>query len=156
MTANSQKIDIIHAQGLNAGAIGVVLKAIFQKRLLISLHAIYNNIGNHRLTALIIRTILNNADVALGMSKAVNEQFNQTGIKGNNLKEYRYWVDLKHFKPMDLKESRKKIGVDDHFTVLFVGRLIPIKGIKLLVEIARELKQIQFLFIGAGPLESFL
>jgi len=57
---------------------------------------------------------------------------------------------------MNLKESRKKIGVDDRFTVLFVGRLIPIKGIKLLVEIARELDQIQFLFIGAGPLESFL
>ena len=57
---------------------------------------------------------------------------------------------------MNLKESRKKIGIDDRFTVLFVGRLIPIKGIKLLVEIARELDQIQFLFIGAGPLESFL
>ena len=156
MATNSQKIDIIHAQGLNAGAIGVVLKAIFQKRLLISLHAIYSNIGKHRLTALTMRTILNGADVALGMSKAVNEQFNETGMKGNNLKEYRYWVDLKHFKPMNLKESRKKIGVDDRFTVLFVGRLIPIKGIKLLVEIARELKKIQFLFIGAGPLETFL
>jgi len=79
-----------------------------------------------------------------------------TSIKINSIKKYRYWVDLKHFKPMNLKESRKKIGVDDRFTVLFVGRLIPIKGIKLLVEIAHELDQIQFLFIGAGPLESFL
>jgi glycosyltransferase involved in cell wall biosynthesis len=100
--------------------------------------------------------ILNSAHVTLGVSKAVNRQFNQTTIKGSSLKKYRYWVDLKHFKPMNLKESRKKIGVDDRFTVLFVGRLIPIKGIKLLVEIARELDQIQFLFIGAGPLESFL
>ncbi len=56
---------------------------------------------------------------------------------------------------MDLKDSRNKIGIDDRFTVLFVGRLIPIKGIKLLVEIARELEHIQFLFIGAGPFGTF-
>ena len=156
MITNSKKIDVIHAQGLNAGAIGVILKLIFKKRLIISLHAIYTNIGSHGLIASLIRIILNSAHVTLGISNAVNGQFNQTSIKVSSLKKYRYWVDLKHFKPMNLKESRKKIGVDDRFTVLFVGRLIPIKGIKLLVEIAHELDQIQFLFIGAGPLESFL
>ena len=157
MVTNSQKIDIIHAQGLNAGAIGVLLKKIFKKRLLISLHAVYSTIDDKfRLTSLMTQMILNSADVALGMSKAVNNQFNQIGIKKINLKEYKYWIDLKHFKPMDLKKSRNKIGVDDRFTVLFVGRLIPIKGIKLLVEIALELEHIQFLFIGTGPLEPFL
>jgi glycosyltransferase involved in cell wall biosynthesis len=156
MITNSKKIDVIHAQGLNAGAIGVILKAIFKKRLIISLHAIYTNIDNHGLIAFLIRMILNSADVTLGGSKPINNQFNQTWIKGSCLKKFRYWVDLNHFKPMNLKESRKKIGVEDCFTVLFVGRLIPIKGIKLLVEVARELDQIQFLFVGAGPLESFL
>ena len=156
MITNSKKIDVIHAQGLNAGAIGVILKLIFKKRLIISLHAIYTNIGSHGLIASLIRIILNSAHVTLGISNAVNGQFNQTSIKVSRLRKYRYWVDLKHFKPMNLKESRKKIGIDDRFTVLFVGRLIPIKGIKLLVEIAHELDQIQFLFIGAGPLESFL
>ena len=156
MITNSKKIDVIHAQGLNAGAIGVILKVIFKKRLIISLHAIYNNIGNHGLISFLIRIILNSAHVILGGSKPVNEQFNQTGIKDSRFKKFRYWVDLNHFKPMSLKDSREKIGVNDCFTVLFVGRLIPIKGIKLLVEIARELDQIQFLFIGVGPLESFL
>ena len=156
MITNSKKIDVIHAQGLNAGAIGVILKVVFKKRLIISLHSIYSNIDDHGLIAFLIRMILNSAHATLGVSKAVNRQFDQTAIKVSSLKKYRYWVDLKHFKPMNLKESRKKIGVDDRFTVLFVGRLIPIKGIKLLVEIARELDQIQFLFIGAGPLESFL
>jgi glycosyltransferase involved in cell wall biosynthesis len=156
MITNSKKIDVIHAQGFNAGAIGVILKVVFKKRLIISLHSIYTNIDDHGLIAFLIRMILNSAHVTLGVSKAVNRQFNQTAIKVSSLKKYRYWVDLKHFKPMNLKESRKKIGVDDRFTVLFVGRLIPIKGIKLLVEIARELDQIQFLFVGAGPLESFL
>jgi glycosyltransferase involved in cell wall biosynthesis len=156
MITNSKKIDVIHAQGLNAGAIGIILKAVFKKRLIISLHSIYTNIDDHGLITFLIRMILNSAHVTLGVSKAVNRQFNQTAIKGSSLKKYRYWVDLKHFKPMNLKESRRIISIDDRFTVLFVGRLIPIKGIKLLVEIARELDHIQFLFIGAGPLESFL
>ena len=156
MFTNSKKIDVIHAQGLNAGAIGVILKAIFKKRLIISLHAVYPNIGNHELIAFFTRIILNSAHVTLGGSKAINGQFNQTGIKGSCFKKFRYWVDLNRFQPMNLKDSRKKIGVDDRFTVLFVGRLNPVKGIKLLVGIARELDQIQFLFIGTGPLESFL
>jgi len=93
------------------------------------LHSIYTNIDDHGLIPFLIRMILNSAHVTLGVSKAVNRQFNQTAIKVSSLKKYRYWVDLKHFKPMNLKESRKKIGVDDRFIVLFVGRLIPIKGL---------------------------
>jgi glycosyltransferase involved in cell wall biosynthesis len=156
MLSNARNIDVIHAQGLNAGIIGIILKTIFQKRFLISLHAIYQNIDYHSLTSLLARVIINRADVILGMSKAVNDQFNQTGIKRRSIEEYRYWVDLNLFKPSNLKESRNKVGIDDRFTVLFVGRLIPIKGIKLLVEIARQLDQIQFVFVGGGPLESFL
>ena len=156
MLSNARNIDVIHAQGLNAGMIGVILKTIFQKRFLISLHAIYSNIDCHGLSSLIARVIINRADVTLGMSKAVNNQFDQTGIKLRNIEKYRYWVNLNLFKPSNLKESRNKVGIDDRFTVLFVGRLIPVKGIKLLVEIAQELDQIQFVFIGGGPLEFFL
>ena len=49
LATKSQKIDIIHTQGLNAGAVGVVLKAIFQKRLLINSHAFYSQIAINKL-----------------------------------------------------------------------------------------------------------
>jgi glycosyltransferase involved in cell wall biosynthesis len=156
MTINSRSINIIHAQGLNAGIIGIALKLIFRKRLLISLHSVYSNADKNKLSSLMTRLILNGADIVLGMSKAVNSQFIQLGIKENQIEEYRYWVDIDRFKPMNLKKARHQIGIDDCFTVIFVGRLIPIKGVKLLVDIARDLKHIQFLFIGTGPLESFL
>jgi glycosyltransferase involved in cell wall biosynthesis len=155
MLSNANNIQVIHAQGLNAGIIGIILKVIFKKRFLISLHAIYNNIDGHNFAARLARMIINSSDVTLGMSKPVNDQFNKTG-KRTSIKEYRYWVNLNLFKPENLKKSRNKVGIDDRFTVLFVGRLIPIKGIKQLVKIARELEQIQFVFIGSGPLESFL
>ena len=156
MIFNARSINVIHAQGLNAGIIGIALKVIFRKRLLISLHSIYSNIDRNKFNCRMTRLILNSADMVLGMSKAVNNQFVHLGIKENQIKEYRYWVDIERFKPMSLKEARHQIGIDDCFTVIFVGRLITIKGIKLLVDVARDLKQIQFLFIGTGPLGSFL
>ena len=156
MITNAPKVDIIHAQGLNAGIIGIVLKLIFRKRFIISLHAVYTNIDKNGFSGFATRLILNNTEVVLGMSKAVNNQFAQYGIEKNRLNEYRYWVDIEHFKPMGLNEARKKLNIKDRFTVLFVGRLITIKGIKLLVEVARELKYLQFLFVGTGPLEDFL
>ncbi|HIL27496.1 MAG TPA: hypothetical protein EYG21_08985, partial [Nitrospinaceae bacterium] len=87
MITNSKKIDVIHAQGLNAGAIGVILKVVFKKRLIISLHSIYTNIDDHGLIPFLIRMILNSAHVTLGVSKAVNRQFNQTAIKVSSLKK---------------------------------------------------------------------
>jgi len=156
MATNSKKIDIIHAQGLNAGVIGIVLKIIFQKRLLISLHAVYPQIGENKLAKRATRLILKNAEIALGMSKAVINQFDRLKTGKGNLKRYRYWIDTEKFKPMLKKEARNKIGINNGFTVLFAGRLIPIKGVNLLAAIARELEHIQFIFIGNGPLENTL
>jgi glycosyltransferase involved in cell wall biosynthesis len=129
---------------------------MFRKRFIISLHAVYANIDKNGLSGFATRLILNNAEVILGMSKAVNNQLAQYGIRKNRINEYRYWLDTQNFKPMGMNEARKKLNIEDRFTVLFVGRLITIKGIKLLVEVAKELKHLQFLFVGAGPLEDFL
>ena len=49
-----------------------------------------------------------------------------------------------------------KNGINEQFTVLFVGRLIKKKGAKLLVDIAKELSQIQFVLIGNGPEEQYI
>jgi glycosyltransferase involved in cell wall biosynthesis len=90
------------------------------------------------------------------MSKAVLNQFAQLKTGKDNFKRYRYWIDTEKFKPMLKKEARNKIGINNGFTVLFAGRLIPIKGVNLLAAIARELEYIQFIFIGNGPLENTL
>ena len=48
MIFNTRSINVIHAQGLNAGIIGIALKVIFRKRLLISLHSIYSNVDRNK------------------------------------------------------------------------------------------------------------
>ena len=156
MIANSKKIETIHAQGLNAGVIGVFLKVIFRKRLLISLHAVYPQLKKNSLTTLLTNLILSNAEIVLGMSNAVINQFKKLETKKIEVKRYLYWIDIDRFKPMNKGDARKISGIKNHFTILFVGRLIQIKGVELLIDIAKELKYAQFVFIGTGPLDILL
>jgi len=156
MIANSKKIETIHAQGLNAGVIGVFLKVIFRKRLLISLHAVYPQLKKNSLTTLLTNLILSNAEIVLGMSNAVINQFKKLETKKIEVKRYLYWIDINRFKPMNKRDARKISGIESQFTILFVGRLIPIKGVMLLIDIAKELKYAQFIFIGTGPLDILL
>jgi len=155
MSSRGREIDIIHAQGLNAGLVGVILKTIFRKKLVISLHAVYELDGKS-LTSRAIAWIANQADKVLGMSKVIREQISSLGVSQEKLGKYKYWVDIDRFSPKDSKEARKKNGINEQFTVLFVGRLIQKKGAKLLVDIAKELSQIQFVLIGNGPEEQYV
>ena len=107
MIANSKKIETIHAQGLNAGVIGVFLKVIFRKRLLISLHAVYPQLKKNSLTTLLTNLLLSNAEIVLGMSNAVINQFKKLETKKIEVKRYLYWIDINRFKPMNKGDARK-------------------------------------------------
>ena len=155
MSNRGREIDVIHAQGLNAGLVGVILKTIFRKKLVISLHAVYELDGKS-LTRRAIAWIANQADKVLWLSKVIREQISSLGVSQEKLGKYKYWVDIDRFSPKDSKEARKKNGINEQFTVLFVGRLIQKKGVKLLVDIAKELSQIQFVLIGNGPEEQYI
>lgn len=138
------KIDVIHAHGLNACLIGVVLKKIFNIKLVVSIHAVYEfNIKS--ITSFATKQILKLSDSVITLSKASQKQLSKIGVKSLIFK---YWIDLSLFK----KKSKKH----DPFTVLFVGRLIPKKGIYLIIKLAKNLPQINFIIIGDGPLNNYL
>jgi len=70
-------------------------------------------------------------------------------------------VDTQRFKPSESCESMKRqIGIDSKLCVLFVGRLIPRKGLPYLIEaakqIVKEFSQTLFLIVGDGPLRKHL
>jgi glycosyltransferase involved in cell wall biosynthesis len=70
-------------------------------------------------------------------------------------------VDVEKFKPAgNSEETRRKFGLGDEPCVLFVGSLIPRKGLPFLVEaakkIVKEKANTKFLIVGDGPLKNQL
>ena len=70
-------------------------------------------------------------------------------------------VDTQVFKPTkDCDDIKKVVGVDSKHVVLFVGNLIPRKGLHYLIEAAKdvvkELEDTKFVVVGDGPLKNHL
>ncbi|MCW4034432.1 MAG: glycosyltransferase family 4 protein, partial [Candidatus Bathyarchaeota archaeon] len=70
-------------------------------------------------------------------------------------------VNIERFKPnQDCSNAKQLIGVNDEQVVLFVGNLIPRKGLHFLIEatkqVIKENKNTKFVVVGNGPLENSL
>jgi glycosyltransferase involved in cell wall biosynthesis len=70
-------------------------------------------------------------------------------------------VDTERFTPIgDCKKIKQRIKLDNRQMVLFVGRLIPRKGVSYLVEAAKQVikerKDTLFVLVGNGPLRNQL
>ena len=82
------------------------------------------------------------------------------GIEQSKVRIVPNGVDIEKFKPMDTKEVRQQFGLGNEPCVLFVGSLIPRKGLPFLVEAAKKVVRAQadtkFLIVGDGPLRNQL
>lgn len=155
MLFNSYKVDIIHAQGLNASLAGLFLNKIFNKKLITSIHAIYET-PPKSITAILAAKVLNQSNQILTLSTASQIELLGFGVNPNKLHVYKYWIQVSNFHQTDKKTARRKINIENKFTILFVGRLIKKKGVRLLVDVAKQLLNINFIFIGNGPESEYL
>jgi len=84
------------------------------------------------------------------------------GADENKIRIIPNGVDTEKFKPaLDIVEVRQRIGfTQGKQYVLFVGRLVPRKGLNYLIEAAEhvleENKKTVFVFVGEGPLKNYL
>jgi glycosyltransferase involved in cell wall biosynthesis len=103
-----------------------------------------------------------NADLIVTVSKySLSKIVELYGVDAAKIRVVPNGVDVRRFKPaQSSKNLRVKFGVDDNPCVLFVGNLIPRKGVHFLIEAARyvfkENKKVVFLVVGDGPLKNYL
>ena len=63
-------------------------------------------------------------------------------------------VDLSLFKPLDMAESRHRLGLNGEKIMLYVGRIEPLKGVEFLLRIAAIMKEeepFKVLIVGGDP-----
>lgn len=103
-----------------------------------------------------------NADLIVTVSKySLSKIVELYGVDAAKIRVVPNGVDVKRFKPaQSSKNLTLRFGVDDNPCVLFVGNLIPRKGVHFLIEAARyvleENKKVVFLVVGEGPLKNYL
>ena len=143
--------DVIHAHGIVAGFIGVFWGNAFGKRVVISTHSLYQfPIGG--LYRSFVRTIFKRTDKVLTLSNQSKKEVIDLGIDNEKVETFTYWIDLDNFRPV--KNAKRKVGWNGKLVVLFVGRLVPEKGIPELLEAAKTWnKNITLAIAGSGPME---
>jgi glycosyltransferase involved in cell wall biosynthesis len=151
--------DVVHVHGIVAGFVGVFWGKAFGKRVLISTHSLYEfpEFGAYRS---FVKGIFYRADKVLTLSNQSAKEIESLGISKNKIQVFTYWVDLEKFtihSPSFIEKTKNRLGWRNKFVVLFVGRLVPEKGISELLEASKELeKNIVIAIAGAGPLESLI
>ncbi|MBT0160315.1 glycosyltransferase family 4 protein [Candidatus Bathyarchaeota archaeon A05DMB-2] len=102
-----------------------------------------------------------NATVIVTVSRYSSKKISQFyGVDPTKIKVVPNGVDPQRYKPFgSLEKIKHQIGIDNKLCVLFVGRLIPRKGLPYLVEAAKRVVKefnVIFVIVGNGPLRGHL
>ena len=109
------------------------------------------------------RTIeaLQRADALVAVSQELATQMMLPGVSPEKIHVAYSGVDAELFHPGSRQEARSRLGlIDDASIILFIGNLLPVKGIDVLVDacsrLARAGTEYTCYLIGQGPLRSGL
>ncbi len=109
----------------------------------------------------VIRHALEQADAVVALSRDLAAHVVAMGIQPQQVHVLRRGVDGILFLPGDRAQARKQLGLPAHRRLmLWVGRMVPVKGLDVLLEACQQLKQqtsdFHLLLIGDGPLRPSL
>jgi glycosyltransferase involved in cell wall biosynthesis len=149
-----KSLRAVHTLGLNSALAIRLLRPFFRFRWVVTTHAIYDFVPGSAL-ARMTRWVLAGADAVLALSNVSRDELVAIGLPRERVETHLTWVNnWTRFVPADRAQARRELGWPDRFTVLFVGRLRAIKGIGLLLAIARRHPEWTFAFAGGGEMLS--
>ncbi|MEA2036312.1 MAG: glycosyltransferase family 4 protein [Nanoarchaeota archaeon] len=155
----ARKADIIHAQWILSGLIGVFIKKIYKKPLILSTRGVAVQMASkNKLMKPILRFVLRNCDYITPNNLHHISEIAKLGISTNKISTIPNGIDLKLYKPRDKLKLRKELGINKNTKIiLFIGWLIERKGvdylIKALPKIVEKNKNAILYLIGTGSLK---
>lgn len=155
-------IDVIHAHFLNPpGLIAVLAGGFTGKKVAVTVHGsdIFIHAQNPVLMQ-VIKYVLKKADYVAVVNETIREQILQLNVKGVDKKitVTPNAVDLDKFNPEVKPVLREELGLlPEQDIMLFVGNLVPQKGLEYLLDAKKRMKsQAELVIVGGGPLRSKL
>jgi glycosyltransferase involved in cell wall biosynthesis len=108
-----------------------------------------------------ILNVLHQADVIATASQDLKVNLTGLGISPNKLHVVPRGVDTERFCPGDRAAARRRLGIAPHErALLWVGRMVPVKGLNVLVEACARLRaageDFHLYLVGDGPLRAGL
>jgi teichuronic acid biosynthesis glycosyltransferase TuaC len=154
--------DIIHIHGLLAdGLIGLNLKKKYHKPVVVNVWGEdVTKFSKEMFSKNLAHRTLRNSDAIICQSNFLKNEIKKLRIK-NRFFTITVGPLLSRFKPKEMNRSRKDLKLPENKRIiLFVGGLIPRKGVEFLIKatrlIARKDKDILVLLIGRGFLKAKL
>ena len=108
-----------------------------------------------------VATVLDAADVVACVSEDLRQHVVELGAPVGRAHVWRQGVDTTLFHPANQAHARQQLGVSlDRPTLLWVGRMVPVKGLDILLEACCRLRDqgvpFDLLLAGDGPLRPSL
>ena len=105
----------------------------------------------------LIQKTLSEAAQVIAVSRALADKAVELGADPDKVHHVPNGVDQKRFRPRDQKQARRALGLTEPGPwILFVGNLVPVKGLTHLLDALARLPQAKLLMVGAGPLRAQL
>ncbi|MBC7100074.1 MAG: glycosyltransferase [Methanobacteriales archaeon] len=149
-----EDIDIIHAHYIiPPGLIALIGSIITGKPYYVTVHGSDALIlSSKSILRPIIKLILRKASKVLVVSKKLAEKVTELGIPQEKIMITYNMVDTKIFNPQIKTTFREEIGTKKPI-ILFVGNLVPQKGVEYLLKAKKLLKRdSKLVIVGGGPL----
>ena len=107
------------------------------------------------------RFIVNNTDAIIAVSSYINKCIDDLVDHDTRATILPMGVDTKKFlKCEDRISLRSDYGIKSKYVLLFVGKLVPKKGLRYLIEamqhLTRKISDIELIVVGGGPLMNIL
>lgn len=147
------EVKVIHAQGLSGIVVGGFFGKLFGKRTVVSTHFVYHFGDNF--FAKFSKWAYSLADRILCVSVKSGQEMKELGIERKKIGRCAYWINPEIFKPIAKGKAKKKLGWENGFDVLFVGRFVKEKGIGELLAAAKYFnKGVRLYIVGDGPMKN--
>lgn len=104
-----------------------------------------------------ILDVLRAADAVVPVSRHIRQKLIEFGVPPAKIHVVERGVDTSLFHPGDRQEARRRVGIVTHRRVLlWVGRMVSVKGLDVLVRACRRLadtgRAVDLYLVGDGPL----